>query len=153
MLRVLFLSLISISSLANESICWKSEINPTSQKVYTSSSSYQNHLNQWKLNKPKVPNLFYMGLAYMTYEKEKKTSLSLGSDKQAHCYMGCRIAQETNYSTALYVGWYKEHKDLLDCQKPTHFEPLDFEATKLGAQAATNNINCIEFCMANSAQF
>lgn len=58
----------------------------------------------------------------------------MGSDKLAHCYIGCRISQETNYHTADYVGWLKEDRDISDCRGQSYFDEEDYRATVRGAQ-------------------
>jgi hypothetical protein len=63
--------------------------------------------------------------------------------------VGCRISQEVNYRTAEYVGWYKEDQDIKDCNKSTHFDVADFDATVEGAQMGQSQIDvagCLQAC-------
>ena len=87
--------------------------------------------------------------AYNVYTKEKKIADSLKNDKKAHCYMGCRIAQEVNFKTAEYVGWMKEDQDIRDCKASTHFDEADFVATVKGAELAQSALDgkaCFSSC-------
>ena len=82
-------------------------------------------------------------------QKELSTAQTLKNDKKKHCYIGCRIAQDTSVEISIYVGWLKESDDIQDCNKKTFFEPLDFESTLDGAEFAETSsspMSCLEFC-------
>lgn len=66
-------------------------------------------------------------------------------DKVRHCYVGCIVARETNYATAVFAGWYKELQDASDCNRNTHFSLSDQDATVGGAIAASKT-SCEYFC-------
>jgi hypothetical protein len=130
----LFLSafFFSFSALAGE--CFRSEIDPKTNKIYSSEKIYLDDIKEWQVQKPEVPGMFKLARAYSVYKKEKDFATSLGNDKRAHCYMGCRISQETDYHVAEYVGWLKEDQDIRDCKPTTHFDAADWSATNKGAQ-------------------
>jgi hypothetical protein len=66
-------------------------------------------------------------------------------DKIRHCYVGCVVAREVNYASAVFVGWYKELQDSSDCSSSTRFELQDQDATVAGAIAASRT-SCESFC-------
>ena len=48
--------------------------------------------------------------------------------------------------TADYAAWYKEWKDLTDCDANTHFEGADYTAAMDGALGVTDCRNCTTHC-------
>ena len=88
-----------------------------------------------------------LAMAYAIYKSEKEKSLSLGNDKVAHCYIGCRVAKKISVRTTRYMGWYKEMQDITDCRKATHFEGRDYIATVSGAKAPGSSSDaCVKYC-------
>ncbi len=121
---------------ASSDSCWQHEIDPHTRRIYQSNELWQSDLTMWEKRAP--PEASYLALteAYVVYSSEDSFALGLGSDKRAHCYMGCRIAQSVNLETATYVAWLKEDRDIQDCTRSTHFEEADFDATIAGAKMA-----------------
>jgi hypothetical protein len=150
---LLFISFIAIFgthsflSAAEIPKCFQQEYNFRSKQRFANRGEYEAEKNWWKNKAPEVPNLIVLILAYNVYESEKKTAVSLKSDKKAHCYIGCRICQETSYLVADYTGWLKEDRDLRDCKYSTHYDEADYLATLQGARIGENpRVNCLELC-------
>ena len=134
------------SLFAATDACWKNEINPTTQKTYSSQAEYQNDLAKWNKQSNWV-NPIQLARAYQVYVQEKAHSLTLESDKMSHCYIGCRIRQKTDFKTVRYVAWLKEKQDLTDCDPNSHFEIQDFNATILGGvYLVTTAEQCLSTC-------
>lgn len=150
-LLVVLLICLPLSSLAQaKKACWKSEYNPLTNQIYDSESIYQEHVDDWKEIQPASANPLKLMTAYNVYKSEKEKSLSLGNDKVAHCYIGCRVNQKTDFRTVEYMGWYKEMQDITDCKLDTHFEEKDFLATLSGAESqAISATECVNFCKTN----
>lgn len=133
--------------------CWQNEIDPALNLIFSSEKAYNQTVADWQSEKPKAPSIFQLAIAYNIYQSEKNNSLKLGSDKRAHCYMGCRIAQGTSVKTAIYSGWKKEDQDIRDCDMNSRYEPLDYDATELGALASETIANsqsaCAKYCTDN----
>lgn len=91
-------------------------------------------IEDWLKKNPGNVGVFdlYRGLSVANAES-RFVSAKTGDDKARHCYVGCRIATDVNLATAFYAGWFKEQRDLTDCDPGTHFDPLDEEATRRGA--------------------
>lgn len=131
----------------NGNICWKKEYNPVSNKKYKSQTPYEADLKSWQSKKPSEPNLLNLAKAYSTFQDEKQNAEKLLRDKIKHCYLGCRIANDTDYATADYVAWLKEYKDLTDCELGTRYEPRDYTATLDGAKHPGKNFDeCSKYC-------
>ena len=148
---ILFLCLLNIacSTSAKANTCWQNEADPLTQKPFQSEYDYNNLKKNWNSQKPVTPNPFQLIKAFATYKKEQSTADAFKNDKAAHCYIGCRIAQDTNYECADYAGWKKENDDLTDCQLQSYFEEEDYLATIAGANAGKDNPVknfCIEYC-------
>lgn len=92
---------------------------------------------EWNAIKPDMPALTSLWKAKNVIDTERRYSLKLGNDKTAHCYLGCRISDETNTGTAQYVAWQKEYQDATDCNQKSLFEIADYEATLKGARRNT----------------
>lgn len=114
--------------------CFSQEESPETLKPFTSVEEYNSVVQEWKYREPRSPGLVALARAYAVYSSEKAVTAKITGDKRAHCYVGCRISQEVDYRTAEYVGWYKEDKDIKDCNKNSHFDIADFDATADGAQ-------------------
>ncbi|WP_295900000.1 hypothetical protein [uncultured Bdellovibrio sp.] len=145
---ILILSLISSPALA-DSLCYQSEGNPRTGKAFATDQDYQEELSRWRSQAPSTPNPFSLLKAYNVYSSEKAFANSMKSDKRAHCYMGCRISQSTNYKTADYVGWLKEERDLKDCNRNTHYDEEDYVATLRGAtfgESQKDAKGCLQAC-------
>ncbi|MGZ3780993.1 MAG: hypothetical protein ACXVCY_10125 [Pseudobdellovibrionaceae bacterium] len=116
---------------------------------FQSEEDYQKELERWALQNPGMPSPLSLVKAYSVYSKEKSKAVAISkkSDKKAHCYVGCRISQVTNYDTANYVGWLKEERDLKDCDPKTHYDEEDYRATLKGAQIGENHsADCLQAC-------
>lgn len=103
----------------------------------------------WQNRKPGHPGTLRLARAWLTYRNEGANLARIKYDKWAHCYGGCRIAQDVDAATVLYVAWLKEDRDLRDCNARTHFDPLDEDATNLGAQLAPQAADaaaCLSLC-------
>lgn len=122
------------TSLAQSKACYQKELNQKTKKVFSSQEEYDATRIDWQYRSPGRANPIYLWRAYNLYKKEQQKALALGNDKRAHCYIGCRIAQETDFHTADYVGWYKEERDLNDCKASTQFDELDYLSTVRGAE-------------------
>ncbi|MBY0386153.1 hypothetical protein K2X05_13420, partial [bacterium] len=116
--------------------------------IYTEDQWYE-HLEKWENKAPPSPGLLSLFKAHQTYKKELSTAQKLKNDKKKHCYIGCRIAQDTSLDVSTYVGWLKESEDIQDCDKKTFFEPLDFKSTVDGAEQAVVSSEpsfCFDYC-------
>lgn len=148
MLFILQALFILISPTHAQEACWEQETNPYSKAIYTE-EQWHEHLENWETQAPPSPGLWSLFQAHQTYKKELSTAQKLKNDKKKHCYIGCRIAQDTSLEVSIYVGWLKESDDIQDCDKKTFFEPLDFESTVDGAEQAAVSSEpafCYEFC-------
>lgn len=101
-------------------------------------------MKEWMNLRPKSPALAFLLKAKKIVDAEKDYALSLGTDKTAHCYLGCRVNGEVNFQTAQFLAWQKEHSDATDCNPDTYFDVADYEATLFGAQLASNE--CVNTC-------
>ncbi len=144
--------LLSVESVL-AAACWQAEIDPQTHQVFNDEQTYQSVVSDWKSAKPATPSIFQQLSAYNIYKAERDNALALGTDKRAHCYLGCRIAQGASIKTGIYAGWKKEDDDLTDCKVDTHFDELDYVATELGVNASTKIENsqtaCAQFCTSN----
>lgn len=132
--------------------CFTQEFNPATNKPFASQEDYNSALQEWEFRAPTNPGIFALARAYSVYNKEKTTAQQITYDKRAHCYVGCRISQEVDFRTAEYVGWLKEDRDIKDCNKNSHFDPADFDATVAGAQLGQSQVDaagCMAACKQN----
>lgn len=141
------LHLLSIRTLAQGNTCWRSEINYLTQKKYASASLYQQHVDSWGQQAPEQPSWLLLNQAFEVYQQELSYSKKFKRDKVKHCFMGCRIAKETNFSTAKYTAWYKEQKDLIDCKLSSLFEIVDYDSTLDGAKNPGLRKACEKYCV------
>lgn len=104
---------------------------------------------RWESRKPGNPGPFRLAHAYLIYRDETDNLKRIRNDKVAHCYIGCRIAQDVDVPTVLYVAWLKEKRDLTDCRAKSHFDEADERATILGADlapSAPDAASCLPVC-------
>lgn len=140
MTKMLFGLIVCFSSAAQaaDPLCYQKELNPNTQQAFSSAHEYNSFRSDWANQNPGSGNPLALIKAYSVYKSEKSKAETMGTDKLAHCYMGCRISQETNYHTADYVGWLKEERDITDCNLKTHFDEEDYKATARGAGFGEN---------------
>lgn len=135
------------STVASANVCFQSEKNFRTGTRFKSAGEYSEELKWWENKAPNTPSIFSLVKAYFLYSNQKAYVDSLKSDKVAHCYLGCRISQVTSYSTADYVGWLKEQRDLTDCKPKTRFDEADYQATIRGGQIGENRAaDCLQAC-------
>ncbi len=131
-IKVFVFQVLGIAQLATSAAlagtpCWKAE-------GFPSSASFDRQKRDWRAEAVPAPAPWHMLTAYNVFKDERAYALTrFKSDKQVHCYMGCRIAQDANFHTAQWAGWKKEDKDLNDCSSGSHFEIMDYQVTVLGA--------------------
>ncbi len=104
----------------------------------------ESQLNNWLGLRPKAPALAELIKAKKLVDAEKDFALTLGSDKTAHCYLGCRISHAISFEAARYSAWQKEHIDATDCNFQTYFDLADYDATMVGANI--QNDSCVMTC-------
>ena len=145
---IIFLSSLAIANPKDDR-CWTSESNPATLTPYTSQAEWRNDLTKWQRLKPPQASLIHLAKAYaVVYKSEKAKAASFSNDKLAHCYVGCRLTQETNFRTSRFIGWLKEDFDLTDCKMSSHFDPVDYQATVFGSEAGKDKkINCETVCL------
>jgi len=144
---LVFLILQTQASIADHS-CASSEINVSTWARFTP-VDYQDALEYWRGEEPESPGLLQLFWGYRLYNQEKPNVEKIRNDKDRHCYLGCRLAEEVSYDLAVYVAWYKEDRDLRDCNPGTKFEQADFDYTIEGANAAAEasaSIDCWQLC-------
>ena len=124
--------LFNSAAFASTNSCFAEETNPATQQRFASLQDYNSFKESWDYQSPGIVNPIHLLRAYQIYKSEKNLALSLGTDKLAHCYLGCRISQVTNYHTTDYVGWLKELRDLTDCNPQSFFDEEDYRATIRG---------------------
>lgn len=123
--------------------CWKAE-------GFADAPSFEKQKRDWRAEAVPAPAPWHMLTAYNVFKHERAFALTrFKSDKQVHCYMGCRIAQDANFQTAQWAGWKKEDKDINDCSGNTHFEIMDYQVTVVGAHygaASSHQDSCVASC-------
>ena len=98
--------LLASSSALAAPQCWKAE-------GFSSEASFEKQRQDWRAEAVPAPAPWHMLTAYNVFKHERAFALSrFKSDKQVHCYMGCRIAQDANFQAAQWAGWKKEDKDI-----------------------------------------
>lgn len=140
--------LISQNTLASQLSCAASEKNAETNNLFTT-FEYQETLKYWESEEPAAPGLLRLFRAYNLYQNEKSKVAKIRGDKKKHCYLGCRMAEDIDLKTSVYVAWYKEQKDLTDCNSRTLFEVADFDATVEGAEKAlrsNSSQSCFDIC-------
>lgn len=135
------------ASPSTENACWQKENLKEENRPFRSAQEWEDKKTYWESQRSISLNPIYIIQAYNLAKAEYYKADHLGSDKMAHCYIGCRIAQETNFETARFAAWYKEMKDLTDCSPRSSFEETDYLVTLFGAQltAATPD-QCVQLC-------
>lgn len=94
----------------------------------------EQQFEEWKAIKPRTPGVALLLKAKKIVDVEKDYSLQLGTDKTAHCYLGCRISEDVTFEVAKFSAWQKEYNDATDCNSNTYFDISDYEATLVGAE-------------------
>lgn len=147
-LFTLLFSLCFTSIATAQSACYENEKNVSTKKMFTE-DEWNSAISEWDSQEPQDPGLLKLFAAWNVYKKEAPAVKKIKGDKRKHCYIGCRIAQEVSYDTALYVAWMKEKEDITDCDASTLFEWRDFEVTVHGAELAKDSSNekyCLDQC-------
>jgi len=103
--------LTNVSAANASDMCWDNERNPYTKKAYTEADWFE-HTERWNELMPEEASLWSLFWAHKTYKAELDTANNLKNDKRKHCYIGCRIAQDTSLAVSIYVGWLKESEDL-----------------------------------------
>lgn len=139
---------VSSGAFANAAdTCWTRENYKEEGRPFSSWHEWNQTRTDWLKRKSLAYNPLYLIKAYKIAQTEAARAESLGGDKMAHCYIGCRISQETNFETAHFAAWYKEMKDLTDCNPSSSFEYTDYAVTYFGAQLrAQTPRQCIQLC-------
>ncbi len=147
-----FLFILLSTSLAStayaQNSCYDREINVNTKKAYTE-EQWNLEIADWGAQEPKDPGVIKLFAAWKVYKNEAPAVKKIKGDKRKHCYMGCRIAQDVSYETAVYVAWMKENDDLTDCETSTYFEHRDFEVTVDGAELSKESSEkqfCLDEC-------
>lgn len=144
---ILFIFVGHLTLAAADELCWTKEEDPATKQPYASQGQWEDNVFAWKAKQHSQFNPIALLKAFSTYSKEKNKANSMTNDKLAHCYIGCKIAQRTDYKTARFVAWYKEMMDISDCKMDTHFEQQDYEATLKGAEAGkSKSTQCDTVC-------
>jgi hypothetical protein len=117
---------------------------------FASYDDWSRAVNDWNSRRPPFPNPLYAYKGYQVAKAEGRFARDhFKSDKQMHCYVGCRIAQETDFTTAQFAAWEKERRDLTDCSSDSHFEEMDYTVTVWGAHlgvASSSSSECLSTC-------
>ena len=135
-------------AFASSLSCAASEKNALTNRIF-SVDEYREVLGEWEDAEPAAPGLLRLFRAYNLYQSEKPRVDKIRGDKAKHCFLGCRMAEEIDLKTAIYVAWYKEQKDLTDCNSKTLFEHADYDATVIGAETAMASpevSDCYQVC-------
>lgn len=116
-----------------DALCYNSELDSRTKKVFSTPQEYDQVVDSWQDQAPEHPGMLRLAAAYAVFRQERPSTTTM-KDKQAHCFMGCRMSQRVHSTTAIYVGWLKEDRDIKDCHKGSQFEEEDYRATARGAQ-------------------
>lgn len=150
-LPVLFLVLAGLvcgpvarAQVLPEAECFENEIDPQTGRRYQNRAQWEADRKELWEKAPAAPGILRLTVGYQVAMQESKKAR--GPDKRQHCYVGCRIAHEVGHDVAVYAGYYKEDKDILDCDPKTHFDLKDLEATIRGADLAAGNQADAAFC-------
>ena len=143
--NIVVLPFVISAAYASEE-CWRAE-------GFASLDAFQQQQRDWSRENIPLPAPWNIVAAYQIYKTEQAdVRKSFRNDKQMHCYMGCRIAQDVNFVTAQWAAWKKEERDLNDCNSETHFETLDYQVTVIGAHyavTAKTKEDCRDPCIQN----
>lgn len=125
---------------AQETECYQQEIDPQTKQIYQNRAQWEaDRSSLWDDRAPVIYSPFRLQRGYSVARAESRNAQKMGYDKGKHCYVGCRVANDVDYEVAVYAGYYKEDKDLLDCKPSTHFDLTDLAATIAGADFALSN--------------
>lgn len=149
---VMALAYVSFGAAAEDE-CWRNEIDPSTRRPYQNAAQWNADKKSLAAQYPAMPNLFSLQKGYRVGVEESRKAARMRPDKRQHCYVGCRIANEAGYEVAVYAAYYKEDKDINDCNPKTHYDPKDIEATIAGARLAQGASNSADarFCNAKCA--
>lgn len=101
------------------------------EQSFQSEEEYNQKVKEWEKKNPGFHGLwdaFWGREIALIIIDVWATKGGLCNDKWLYCYIGCRIAEETNDDTAKYAAWRKEWKDLTDGDPNPHFEEADYDA-------------------------
>lgn len=134
--------------MATAASCFQQEVDPSTRRRYQNESQWQADVTRLEEKEPSRPGLYELYKGYQVYKAESALTLKLRSDKRAHCYIGCRIANEVSVPVAEYAAWYKESEDLTDCNPKSLFEWNDIIATQTGIEMVRQQpgVGNTEFC-------
>lgn len=132
---LIFIS-ISLVARADNKECYLYEIDPHTKKVYQNRAQWEADRKALWNQTPEMPDILSLQAGYAVGVRESARSKGMGSDKRKHCYVGCRIAAEVSYEVAVYAAYYKENRDISDCDPNSRFEWEDIAATERGAKIA-----------------
>jgi hypothetical protein len=134
-LIALFFPILSFAD-TSKGDCYRNEIDPHTRRFYENRAQWEaDRAELWRLA-PSAPSFYRRWQGYKVAMAESVSSRGIGSDKRKHCYVGCRIAAQVGADVAEYAAYYKEDKDILDCNPQTHFDLTDITATMAGASLA-----------------
>lgn len=133
---MLSLILSTVPSFAFADDCYLHEIDPQTKRVYQNEAQWKADQDKLWAAAPPSPSLYRLKKGYDVAISESGISRGIGSDKRKHCYVGCRIANDVGHDVAVFAAYYKENKDLLDCNSKTHYDLADIPATVRGADLA-----------------
>lgn len=146
----IWMSFLATAQAQTQTACWQNEIDPRTDKRFTSQENYNQLLQWWREQEPALPNPFALYRGWnVSKQVSSEAKRELKNDKQMHCYVGCRISQEVSFTTAAYAGWRKEFQDLTDCAVGTRFEIEDYTSTVNGAKVGYRNQGanvCLTHC-------
>jgi hypothetical protein len=149
MKTILFIaSIIFSTTVFAAPACYELEVDVQTKKPFEE-KTWLETIDYWNAEEPAFPGIFKLASAWSVYKKALPEANKLKNDKLKHCYMGCKIAQNVSYETAVYVAWYKEQQDLTDCNQKTFFEVKDLESTLLGADIGAQSTEpkaCVKTC-------
>jgi hypothetical protein len=138
-LGLVLLMLAGAFAAAEELECYQKEIDPSTHRIYQNKAQWEADRKDLWAKAPAMPNLFRLRKGYYVGVEESKNAARMRPDKRQHCYVGCRIANEAGHDVASYAAYYKEDKDILDCNRHSFFDLTDIEATIAGADLAMEN--------------
>jgi len=112
---------------------------------FASYDDWARTVRDWNSRRPPLPNPIHAIEALRLVKKEQAFARRrFKNDKQMHCYVGCRIAQDTDFTTAQFAAWEKERRDLTDCNGDSHFEDMDYTVTVWGAHLGVASASAAE---------
>lgn len=119
--------------------CYELEVDPSTRRRYQNEAQWNADREKLASLEPTRPGMYTLYVAYQLTKTESVNARAMKSDKRAHCYMGCRVANEVSVAAAEYAAWYKEDRDINDCNPKSQFELRDIVATQVGIEIAEDN--------------